>query len=95
MSRRLQDINPGVRVYIPVLEDGVLYEVQAVPRGVPAHDIHVVSEDDGTVHALPPQTQVTICEEDDELHEYRKSCKCADCTERRLGVVECWEEEAI
>lgn len=86
----LCDVNPGMRVYVPVWNDKVLYEVQKMPRLSPLID--VVSEEDNQVHSLPAQTQVVICEEDNVGHEYRANCTCADCTERRYGFVE--EEEA-
>jgi len=41
--------------------------------------------DDGVVRSITPFTQ----EDEDEgnMHEYCKDCRCPDCQERRLGVV--------
>lgn len=83
---QLRDVNPGVRVYVPLWDDKVLYEVQSMPRH--STDIDVVSEEDSQVRSLPAETQVVICEEDDVVHEYRANCNCADCTDRRFGSVE-------
>lgn len=83
---QLRDVNPGIRVYVPLWDDKALYEVQSMPRH--SLNIDVVSEDDSQVRSLPAQTQVTICEEDNVGHEYRANCPCADCTEQRYGFVE-------
>lgn len=90
MSKQLREVDPGVRVYIPLWNDGVLYEVQAMPRNQPNPDIYVVSEKDGKTHLLPCQTQVVICEEDYVMHEYDANCNCTDCIERRYA----WKGEA-
>jgi hypothetical protein len=82
----LRDVSPGCRVYISMWNDGVLYEVQRMPHHSPLVD--VVSEDDHQRHALLAQTQVVVCDEDNVRHEYRATCTCTDCTERRLGVIE-------
>lgn len=83
---QLCDVNPGVRVYVPLWNDKVLYEVQTMPHHSPLID--VISEEDNQVRSLPAQTQVVICEEDNVGHEYRANCPCADCTEQRYGFVE-------
>lgn len=41
--------------------------------------------DNGIVKSITPYTQDD--EEESKRHEYRANCPCADCQERRLGVV--------
>lgn len=55
---------------------------------VVAFDITLI---DGVVKSVTPFTQED--EDESKMHEYRNNCRCANCEERRLGVVLEEEEE--